>query len=546
MASVEDLKAEKAKLEKRLSDIQVELSKHGEESSTSTTSKYSSTTGKASYLYKWQDRAIGWGGTKWGLRYVVLKGGVLSYFKDHDDAIRHAPRYKITLKNCAIRDDGYKENRHKKGSFFHVFSIYQRPKGKKTHFAEEDDADDIIPLLRFSTNNEAEKNQWMELLAEACAYCDSDEYVEEKEDTTLPMLLSGVQHKKGTLPPLIFAPVAPTSRLKRVNSSHVKLNKSKDAAKSNRGDYPPSKPMHRTVDPSYLSSEAHVQNYRGILNLFIIILIISNIRLLKETIRQYGFVISHGYFMKDGEDDFDWNDIDFPLILGLLILNVFVVLTYFIELSLAKKRLPEWFGMTLHFFNINLALGIPSYVVYNQLDSPINGAVLMLCATVLWMKLISFVHANSDYRHHPERNQDTNIGFVTSVDEDSLTQLYPQNVTLSNLYYFWFAPTLTYQIAFPRLAARNFPRIFSLALRLCICNLLAVFLIAQIIKPVLSDLINALEADSTLSVYSVHIFAEYILKLGMTSTYIWLLIFYGFFHVFLNLLAELLRFGDRV
>jgi hypothetical protein len=71
MASVRELKEEKAKLEKRLSDIQVELSKHGEES----TSKYSSTTGKASYLYKWQDRAIGWGGTKWGLRYVVLKGG---------------------------------------------------------------------------------------------------------------------------------------------------------------------------------------------------------------------------------------------------------------------------------------------------------------------------------------------------------------------------------------------------------------------------------------------------------------------------------------
>jgi diacylglycerol O-acyltransferase 1 len=470
----------------------------------------------------------------------------LSYFKDHDDAIRHAPRYKITLKNCAIRDDGSKENRHKKGSFFHVFSIYQRPKRAKTDLAEEDDADEIIPLLRFSTGNEAEKNQWMELLAQACAYCDSDEYVEEKEEITSTVAFSGVEHKKGTLPPLIFAPVVTTAGLKRVNSSHVKLNKSKDAAKSNRGDYPPSKPMHRTVDPSYLSSEAHVQNYRGILNLLVIILVISNVRLLKDTIKQYGFVISHGYFMKDAEDDFDLNDIDFPLVLGLVMLNMFVCFTYFIELALARQKLPEWLGMILHFVNINLAIAIPSYVVYNQMDSPINGAVLMICATVLWMKLISFVHANADYRHHPERNQDTNVGFVTSVDEDSLTRSYPQNVTLSNIYYFWFAPTLTYQIAFPRLATRNIPRIFSLTLRLFICNLLAVFLIAQIIKPVLSDLINALEADSTLSVYSAHIFVEYILRLGMASTYIWLLIFYGFFHVFLNLLAELLRFGDRV
>ena len=25
---------------------------------------------KSGYLFKWQDRSIGWGGTKWGLRYV--------------------------------------------------------------------------------------------------------------------------------------------------------------------------------------------------------------------------------------------------------------------------------------------------------------------------------------------------------------------------------------------------------------------------------------------------------------------------------------------
>ena len=42
------------------------------------------------------------------------------------------------------------------------------------------------------------------------------------------------------------------------------------------------------------------------------------------------------------------------------------------------------------------------------------------------------------------------------------------------------------------------------------------------------------------------IFAEYLLKLGMASTYIWLLVFYGYFHVFFNLLAEVLKFGDRV
>jgi hypothetical protein len=36
-----------------------------------------------------------------------------------------------------------------------------------------------------------------------------------------------------------------------------------------------------------------------------------------------------------------------------------------------------------------------------------------------------------------------------------------------------------------------------------------------------------------------------LLKLSISSTYIWLLVFYGFFHCFLNLTAEILRFGDR-
>lgn len=542
MKSLEQLKEEKETLEKRLSDIEVELSKHGE-----VTTKRTSYTSiaKASYLYKWQDRAIGWGGTKWSLRYVVLKGGILSYFKDHDDAIRHQPRYKIILKNCAIRDDGQKENKQRAGTFFYIFSIYQRPKGGIKNSAEDDDADTIIPLLRFSTSNEAEKNQWMDLIAQACAYCDSDEYVEDTDEKLSPTT-SDDRHKSGTLPPLIFSQPEPKMSLKRVTSSHVKLNKSKDAAKSNRGDYPPSKPMHRTVDPSYLSGDAHDQNYRGILNLFVIILIISNIRLLKDTIRQYGFVVAHGYFMKDTKDNFDWDDIDFPMIFGLVTLNMFVIFTFFIEYSLSAKLVPEWIGMMFHFININSALVVPSYVVYNQIDSPINGAVLMICATILWMKLISYVHANADYRLHPDRSSGAAFGWVTSIDERNKNRIYPQNISLSNLYFFWFAPTLTYQLAFPRLVKRNLGRIFSLAARLLLCNILAVFLIAQIIKPVLSDLIGALEADANLSIFSPHIFVEYVMRLGMASTYIWLLIFYGFFHVFLNLLAELLRFGDRV
>lgn len=118
------------------------------------------------------------------------------------------------------------------------------------------------------------------------------------------------------------------------------------------------------------------------------------------------------------------------------------------------------------------------------------------------------------------------------------------NVTLLNIYYFWFAPTLTYQIVFPRLPRRNFTRIFTLSARMFLSFVLVVFLMAQVVSPTLREMVKELEAGE--EIFSIHIFAEYLLKLGMASTYIWLLVFYGYFHVFFNLLAEVLKFGDRV
>lgn len=39
--------------------------------------------------------------------------------------------------------------------------------------------------------------------------------------------------------------------------------------------------------------------------------------------------------------------------------------------------------------------------------------------------------------------------------------------------------------------------------------------------------------------------AERVLKLALPSMYAWMVIFYCLFHLWLNILAELLHFGDR-
>jgi diacylglycerol O-acyltransferase-1 len=70
------------------------------------------------------------------------------------------------------------------------------------------------------------------------------------------------------------------------------------------------------------------------------------------------------------------------------------------------------------------------------------------------------------------------------------------------------------------------------------------FLIAQIVAPTLENLLNDLEATNGRFTYTI--LAEYWLKLSIANIYLWLLVFYTYFHLYLNLFAELLRFGDRV
>ena len=504
-----------------------------------------------------------------------MQNGQLSYYKSHEEKF---PRYMLTLKNCAVRDEGFKINkRHvvKKGgggsedgsgevgSHFHVFSVYQRLTTSNSNNngdisggdAEGDDENEIIPLLRFSTQNLSEKTQWITLLSQSCAYCDSEEFAiqqqfrqEEKEHEKFR------SPKRGTLPNLVFeAPAAPIrsmpsgrslTNLKKMGKSYRKKSGSKDAAHSNKIHYPPSKPMHRESAPSYLSDGAHPQNYRGGFNLLLIILVVSNFRLLLDTVSKHGFILDQLKFSVQGfSEEFSESPLDnFPFISGLLVVQAFVVGAYVIEKALSKCWVSNWMGMLLHFVNTNATLIVVSIVVWYYIQHPIVGAGLILQATITWLKLVSYVHANSDYRRNLDAHKAT-LALVKDLDEEGLEIVYPHNITLKNIYYFWFSPTLTYQIAFPRTPFVRWTKVITHTLHLFISATLVAFLAAQIVAPNLDLLVKDLEASNGELRY--HVIGDYLLKLSITSTYIWLLGFYGFFHCFMNLTAELLRFGDR-
>jgi len=308
---IEDLKSRARALEKELASVNEKLTRLGDSSA-----KVLPPPGKSGYLFKWQDRSIGWGGTKWALRFVKLDRGRIYYYYSH---LESSPRYMLSLRGCAVRDEGWKRNRRhvlktaargkdppidEVGAYFFVFSIY--------HFdssSSKEESADIVPLLRFSTPSLAEKTQWIQLLSEACAYCETDSFLKEeavrnaeeefRRQQQRNMAQTMPQAERGTLPPLYFAQTEKRqdmvrrpsiSKIPKANMFRTK-SESRDADKSERKGYPPSKPMHRTSAPSFLSTEAQTQNYRGFFNLAMIILIVSNFRLILSSSEYLGFVL---------------------------------------------------------------------------------------------------------------------------------------------------------------------------------------------------------------------------------------------------------------
>mmetsp|Transcript_1706 Transcript_1706/g.2523 ORF Transcript_1706/g.2523 Transcript_1706/m.2523 type:complete len:729 (+) Transcript_1706:110-2296(+) len=563
----DELQVRIKELEAKLKKAKEELAKHSGEISTSAAQLSPAPVSHKGYLYRWLDRTIGWGGTKWSLRFVSLERGRIAYFGSHRDA---DPRYMLGLRGCAVRDEGYKPNKRFKipgtpslttpGAYFHVFCIYTRA---IQNFEDEDDEIEISPLLRFSTASLAEKTQWMTLISEGCAYADTDAFLEgeralqeeeeRQREQQLSMANAMPQAKRGTLPPLYFGKVVtPAATLKRTPSglklqrkSSFYRTKAKDsnAELVDKSGYPPSKPMHREAAPSYLSEEAPVQNYRGFFNLMVIILAVSHLRLILDTIKIHGLFLDS---LMDNLSSFAVSDNklhEYPILTGFLAMQVFILLAYVIENVLSRQLLPNWLGMLLHQVNAHACLLLSCGVVYLYVDDPLSGAILLFHMVILWMKLLSYALANEDYR---ACSDDDHISTLQTLvkDLDTTVNVYPGNVTISDLYYFWFAPTLTYQIAFPRSDRIRVWKVISLVLRFILIFSLMYFLTAQVVTPNLRQLVKDLE--TTDGKLTLDLIAEYGMRLAIANTYLWLLMFYGYFHVFLNITGELLRFGDRV
>uniref|UniRef100_A0A914YY41 O-acyltransferase n=1 Tax=Panagrolaimus superbus TaxID=310955 RepID=A0A914YY41_9BILA len=307
------------------------------------------------------------------------------------------------------------------------------------------------------------------------------------------------------------------------SSSSSEEPRSKQAQlKKEKASQPPDQPCHSPQD-SLFSSTSGYTNFWGFFNLAMLLLIVSNGRVALENFIKYGILISPLQWINAlSEEPWTW-----PNLVMLFFSNITCMLVFFTEKILAKKWIGEKLALVWYITLISAHLTLPVLVTLWLKGNPLFASLSLAVIVIEALKLVSYIQVNYWCR-----------GSLKSGEKPK-NFLYPSNLTLSNFYYFLLAPTLCYELKFPRTPGRRPKFILKRAAEFICFGILGVALCEQWVVPLVKN------SMGTLKDMDIFLCIERVCKLAVPNHIIWLLFFYTIFHSSCNLMAEILRFADR-
>ncbi|BFZ13484.1 hypothetical protein BsWGS_16523 [Bradybaena similaris] len=336
--------------------------------------------------------------------------------------------------------------------------------------------------------------------------------------------------------------MATKTRLRRTQSTN-KVEETQQTERKEKflsGD----KPIHSATD-SLFSTSSGFTNYYGILNLCLILLVLGNARLFLENIIKYGILINLSFTDWFVAEPYNWPNLALTLSLG-----IYPAVALATEKALAKEWISNRTGVVIYIINLTVLLFLPAIVIYILHPVIVFSLFTLGNVTTCFLKLISYAHVNYWCREHQaatkmQRRKSSGSSpqspdtAKANGDTAEQAQSYPDNLNIKDLTYFMCAPTLCYELNFPRSARIRKRFLAKRLIEMVFLLWLMVALMQQWIVPAVNN------ARVPLAEMEIFKMLERLLKLSIPNHLIWLVFFYWYFHSSLNVVAELLRFADR-
>ncbi|XP_054154678.1 diacylglycerol O-acyltransferase 1-like [Oppia nitens] len=382
-------------------------------------------------------------------------------------------------------------------------------------------------------------------------------------------------------------------RMRRVNSIAVA---SAHRDEKLQREQQPDRPLHECRD-SLFSSSSKFQNYRGFLNLALIMLALCTGRVALENIIKYGILVDPYQIVRL----FIGSTSMWPTVITLLAVNVFILLSFSIEKKLAKCQLIESEAQYKQIAVCSSLILFPVVMVFAIEMHPISASIACTLYSIVFLKLVSYhmvnywcrqyrqsrhyssnryqlrrkssdnvsydepnemldklirtnivnqlspkqsdnsqhqQQSNGSVKHNKSKPSDTNNNQHHQQQQQALV-VYPANLTYRDLYYFMFVPTLCYELNFPRSERIRKHLLIKRLIEMVFLVQLNMALIQQWLVPTINNSLKPLQDMDYPRML------ERLLKLAVPNHFIWLIWFYWYFHSTLNFMAELLRFGDK-